>query len=208
MAAEGELCVRDMMRILRDHGSGDAFDPGSAVSYTLCMHAGAEDRPGQTVNSMVSEIARSGAVHWVTGTASPCTSIFKPVLMDAPAPVQTSPAPADRFDPATLWWRHERLHRAAVMRGNFTTFIDDIRAERDAAEVEFRARISQVLNGGTAADRAQVVASCWAEALALENEWNARLRPVRSQNESPFVSGWTRMNRLAGLDLAAEGLVT
>jgi len=32
---------------------------------------------------MVSEIHRGAAVHWVTGTAAACLSIFKPVFMDA-----------------------------------------------------------------------------------------------------------------------------
>ena len=77
---------------------------------------------------MVSEIHPDYAVHWVTGTAAPCTSIFKPVLVDAPLPAH-GPLPTDRFDPRTLWWRHEELHRAAIL-GNFAGFLDDIRFER------------------------------------------------------------------------------
>jgi hypothetical protein len=29
-------------------------------------------------------------------------------------PLDLGPAPTDRFDPGTLWWQHERLHRAAL----------------------------------------------------------------------------------------------
>ena len=72
------------------------------------MHAAEGERGGQTVNSLVSELRGERAVHWVTGTAAPCSSIFKPVFADAPPPAH-GPRPTDHFDPRVLWWRHERL---------------------------------------------------------------------------------------------------
>lgn len=67
-------------------------------------------------------------------------TIGKPVLMDVPLPPQGPPV-TDRFDPQTLWWRHEWLHRAAVL-GNFAAFVDEIRLERDELEADFRVRIN------------------------------------------------------------------
>ena len=49
------------------------------------------------VGSMVSEVSQRGAVCWVTATAAPCISIFKPVMLDVPLPPQGA-APTDRFD--------------------------------------------------------------------------------------------------------------
>jgi hypothetical protein len=68
--------------------------------------------------------------HWATGTAAPCTSLFKTVTVDEP--VDTGPAATDRFDPQSLWWRHERLHRAAMRDpdGLLPRFV----AERDDVE--------------------------------------------------------------------------
>src|SRR5262245_58752927 len=67
----GQLGAPDMMRILRDHGPTGplnvSWHPELAADTTLCMHAGGEDRPGQTVGSWISQLGATGAVHWVTG---------------------------------------------------------------------------------------------------------------------------------------------
>ena len=120
---EGRLTAADMMAVLRDHGSAATTDPDwhpqHATARTICMHAADGERGGQTVGSLISELRASDAVHWVTGTAAPCTSIFKPVLVGIPLPSH-GPRPTDRFDARTLWWMHERLHRA--MLGVFGVF--------------------------------------------------------------------------------------
>jgi secernin len=198
----GQLGVANMMRILRDHGATDRshsdWHPERSSAITLCMHAGAEDHPGQTAGSWVSELHEADAVHWVTGTAAPCTSIFKPLFMDAPPPAQ-GPRPTDRIDSRTLWWRHERLHRAALLH-DFGKFLNDISRERDALEADFRARVKAVINGSSAAERLQVVTDCWKEAVATEDRWSMRLNRTTTPNDSPYRTVWREMNQLAGLD--------
>jgi hypothetical protein len=60
----------------------------------------------------VAELTTDAGHHWATATAAPCTSVFKPVSVTEP--VDLGPAPTDRYDRDTLWWRHERLHRAGI----------------------------------------------------------------------------------------------
>lgn len=199
----GHLGAADMMAILRDHGKGDdglAWHDECTVQRTLCMHAGTAERPGQTVGSMVSEIHGDTAVHWVTATAAPCISIFKPVLLDAPLPDHGA-LPTDRFDANALWWRHERMHRKAMLI-NFAAFLAEIRAERDELEADFRARIVEVVSGGTTAERSAVVADCWARALAMEERWYSRLCLTGAPELSRYAGEWSRMSALAGLDLS------
>lgn len=197
-----QVSVRDMMSILRDHGSGHQFHPQwraeCAVRRTLCMHAGTADRPGQTVGSMVSELRGNGAVHWVTGTAAPCMAVFKPVLMNAALPGH-GPLPNDRFDLRTLWWRHERLHRAALS-GDFAGFLDAIRPERDALEADSRSRVRSVMGGGTAAECSRVVGECWKAAMELEDQWLERVDHIVPAVDSSYATGWEQMNRLAGME--------
>lgn len=111
----------DMMELLRDH---DTVDPGlgggaGAPSWSWlngalapCAHAGGLIVNTQTTASWVSELAPDAVRHWATGTAAPCTSLFKPVAVDQA--VALGPAPTDRDDGRSLWWRHERLHRRVL----------------------------------------------------------------------------------------------
>lgn len=200
-ARAGQLRVSHIMEILRNHGHGDQlqldWDEQCAVRRTVCMHSGAEDRPGQTVASMVSELRSDAAVHWVTGTAAPCMSVFKPVLMGVPLP-DVGPAPTDRFDARTLWWRHEKLHRAALLE-DFGHFLRSIRCERDELEALFRQRIIDVLSGGGVADQAHVVAQCWDEAQRMEASWASRIGRMTARKSEPYVTAWQKLNQLAGL---------
>jgi secernin len=199
----GHLGVSDFMSILRDHGLGQHYHPEwrdeCVVRQTVCMHAGADDRPGQTVGSMVSEVHRKGEVHWLTGTAAPCMSIFKPVFIDQPIPWH-GPHPIDRFDPRTLWWQHEQIHRAALV-ADIAGFLTDIRDERNSVEADFQALVIEVLDGGNAEDRSRAMAECWSKAIEIESSWFSRINRKPFAGDGSYTSEWIRMNRLAGLDM-------
>jgi hypothetical protein len=185
------------MAALREHGAGDdaAGTPATAPTRSVCMHAAGDDRGGQTTGSMVSELRADGAVHWVTGTAAPCLSLFKPAFLDLPLP-DHGPAPRDRDDPASLWWRHERLHRGALRR-DFAAVLARIAPERDRLEAEFRAAIAGVRDADAAA-RARVVAACWATADAAEARWTAELpAPHRGAPPADYAAVWGRFDDLA-----------
>lgn len=200
-SAEGSLRLAHMLEILRDHdptgGCGPDWNPQEIAPYSLCVHAGALDRFSQTTGSMASEISRQCAVHWVTGTAAPCLSIFNPVLMDVPLP-PLAIGLSDRFDPETLWWKHERFHRAALL-DDFPKILDNIRGERDVLETAFHARITAVLNGGSLEERSRVIRNCWRDALESEDRWYARLKRNRRATNLSYHAAWAEMNRIAGI---------
>jgi secernin len=98
---------------LRDHGEHGA-PHWSRVNGALaapCAHAGGAVTATQTTASWVADL-REQPLHWVTGTAAPCTSLFKPVRVAEPA--ELGPEPTNHFDAATAWWDHEMLHRATL----------------------------------------------------------------------------------------------
>lgn len=130
--------VAAMIALLRDHGGGAAGPRYRVLNGAMggpCMHAGGVLAASQTVASWVAELREGRASHWVTGTAAPCTSLFKPVRVDEP--LDLGPEPRDRDDGRTLFWRHERLHRAALRDPQrlFPLFTP----ERDAVEARFLA---------------------------------------------------------------------
>lgn len=199
----GRIDAAAMMANLRDHGAaaegrGD-FHPQQIEGVTICMHAGDGTRRGQSVAGLVSDIRAGGAVHWVTGTSAPCTSVFKPVFIDAGLPDQGA-RPGDRSDPATLWWRHERLHRAMV-QGDYAGAMAWFRPERDALEAEFRARVEAVLElpgaQGVQARRS-VAEACWQEAAAAEAGWIARAGGLACAGVRPgYRRAWGRFDKMA-----------
>ena len=178
-----------MMAILRDHGEAGDWTPANTVGRTICMHAAQGPRRSQSVASMVSEVGADRAVHWVTATSAPCTSLFKPVLFAAGAP-PVGPGPTDRYDDQSLWWRHERLHRALL--ADHAAGMALIAGERDALEAGFRVRIDR------ADDLKSAVAACWREAGEAEVRWAAALQPARPGG-SAYARSWGRLNGVAGM---------
>lgn len=193
----GRLTPQAMMAILRDHGAAADWTPANTVGRTICMHAAEGPRRSQSVASMISEVRQGRTVHWLTGTSAPCLSVFKPVLFEAGLP-PVGPAPSDRADEESLWWRHERLHRAALKDHAAAHAL--IAQERDALEAGFGARIDEALAQG--ADRLtlrRLVADCWREAEAAEGRWTAALQaPAKGANRASYSRSWARLNRVAG----------
>jgi hypothetical protein len=199
-SGRGSLRLSDILRMLRDHDPagvcGSDWNPREAQPYSLCVHAGSFDRYSQTTGSMASEIGRHGAVHWVTGTAAPCLSIFKPLQTDVPPPLRSAALSAS-FEPDAIWWKHERLHRAVLLE-DYPKFLAEISDERDALEADFHARVTAVLNGSFE-ERSRIITACWKDAIELEARWYARIGSKKTVNNSPYNSAWSHMSRIAGV---------
>lgn len=186
-----DLTPAAMMAILRDHGEIPDWSPANTTGRTLCMHAAQGPRRSQSVASMVSEIHPGRTVHWVTGSSAPCLSLFKPVLFETGLPPH-GPAPTDRHDDRSLWWSHERLHRAALT--DYHTSHALIATERDALEADFNDRIG----AATPATLTQAVTTCWADAALAEARWIGALSRANPSN-TPYAKSWARLNTVAGL---------
>ena len=198
---EGRVGAASLFAALRDHGGGESscWHPNRSSSYSICMHAGTEDRFGQTTASWVSELRLGAAVHWVTGTAAPCISIYKPLLLGLPMPSH-GPRPTAHFDPESLWWRHERLHRRALM-ADFSGFLEQIRQERDELEAAFRSRVLSALDDGSGVEQTRVIEECWKQAINAEDRWSAQLSKPTMRVDKRYLAAWTQESEAAGLEL-------
>jgi hypothetical protein len=149
-----------------------------------CMHAGGLVAASQTTASWVSELRADGARHFATGTAAPCLSLFKPVRVDEP--LDLGPTPTDRFDPDTLWWRHERLHRRLIA---------DPGPEAEAFAAARAALEAQLL-----AERGSP-AEAFARGEALLARWLERTAALPIRDRRPPVARryWRKRNERAGV---------
>ncbi len=196
-AKSGDILTSDLMRVLRDHDSEniDEWRPDRGITgANVCMHAGfGPVRASQTVGSMVSRLDPGYPIHFFTATSAPCTSIFKPVWLDAGIP-DIGSVPNGTYDLNSLFWQHERLHRQTLTNypENIKLFMND----RDNLEDGF---ISQALSAADkpAADRLALSNQCFQEAKLAELDWLERVRKNShsKRNRMLYSLAWSSFNR-------------
>jgi secernin len=185
--AEHAVGAGDLMALLRDHGGAQKqprYHWLNGAMAAPCMHAGGLAAASQTTASWVAELTPGHPRHWVTATAAPCTGLFKPVRVAEP--LDLGPAPTDRFEEgASLWWRHERLHRTMM------------RAPRDLATIVAEERDRQEAAWLAAPPDP---ASAFARGDELLASWTARLLEQRPDDRRPWWVRhyWRRRARRAG----------
>lgn len=178
---------RDAMVILRDHGPGrrwPVYAPTNGAMRAPCVHAGGLLAASQTTAAWVASLRPGDVRHYATATAAPCLSVFKRV--DPFEPLALGPAPDDRFDPETLWWRHERLHRALI--ADPVPLADAYVAERDALEA--------ALLGDSAGP-----AESFARAETLLARWLKRIESEPRRDRRPPIARayWKKRDARAAL---------
>lgn len=196
--------VLHAFRVLRAHGNGEDdsnWRPDTALyGADVCMHAGwGPIRINQTTGSAVFELSESGVRVWVTATAAPCTSIFKPLWMDTPIPWQSEPAPTAVYDPSCLWWRHERLHRATLE--DYSRRIALYRAERDALEARFLHELPS--HETPLGERVSYVRKCFEMAEEAERRWIEAIQQVGNDRRRFYTKwAWKKFNQQAKMPIA------
>jgi len=201
LAKKGDFTLRDVTNLLRDHGpdAGEDFSPaGSIMGVTVCSHAGwGPFRTSQSVGSMVSHLAPDIQTHFLTGTSAPCTSTFKPFWVDAELP-DLGPAPGKDYESASLFWRHEALHRNTMR--DYAMRIGQYKNERDSLENTFIEGAFDLQNANLAV-RQNYSATCVDKAKKAENEWLERVQSsvVHKKNDLLYASAWGKFNKLVKL---------
>jgi len=198
--ARGSLTAARFMSILRSHQHDDetGWSPARGVTGSdVCMHAGwGPARGSQTTGSMVSMLSHDHPpVHYLTGTSAPCTSLFKPVWLDAGMP-GTGPRLNGTYDETTLFWLHERLHRE-ILR-DYATRIKVVHEKQQIFEQEMIEKVSaaQTIPAGP---RYELSVSAFREAETIEAHWLTQVYEEQIQNRNSFLynSAWNQLDREA-----------
>jgi len=204
----GRITPRTMMNALRDHGADKPptlFDPAHSSMGSLCMHAADElMRASQSVGSLVAHLRRDQRTYWVTGTSAPCASVFKPVYLNGQPLPDHGPLPDGNANERTLWWRHERLHRATLRDhpARLALYSD----ERDALETEFIAQ-AEALDRASYADDAERIQAqmtfsqqCFDRAREAADRWIARVEQQPPTRRLPWLYRryWQQQARQSG----------
>jgi hypothetical protein len=185
----GDVCAslsgasgpEDLMRALRAHAPGLEHPLCRASVKSVCMHAGGAIGD-HTTQSMVVELGDIIKV-WVTGSSTPCISLFKPYALGSPAepPVFAPDDPAAR----AYWLAHERFHRGLI--GKIPP--QEYYAERGALEESW---LAEARDADTAAMRALSQRAAGQEA-AFYDKW-AKTVFQKGNTGASFLRYWRKKN--------------
>lgn len=195
--ARGTLDVGTAMSILRDHGQ-ENFRPGRGDMSCLCLHATGVTTPSQTTGSLVAEIRPNGhSTFWLTGSAAPCLSIYKPFFpKDRTILLGSFQEPSEKPD-GSLWWTQEKFHRS--MLGVYAQMHPRYAVERDALEAEFREK-EKTAHSQSQKDREAFSVDCLTRSQALTAKWTELVRKEKNRTFAPLYNmSWKRWNREAGI---------
>jgi secernin len=196
--------VKDGFDLLREHGENYHPATSGEVPRVVCMHAGLGDfRKWQAVNAFVSHVKGEQVVAWSTGTSANCLSIFKPIFLNIEAPrFDYGPVPCEHFDPAVIWWRHELLHRRAVM--DFENIVPRVLADIEKLEKSFVNEIEAVAAGDNRGLKLQFMDHCFHEASDLTERWIKKVEGIpalRRYPDTPYGRLWKEYNEYAGFPM-------
>ena len=200
---KGNITVPVMMNALRDHGAskgpaGKDYSPAKGIDQNPpCMHAGVGPiRASQTTGSLVSHLGAENQTHWVTATSAPCTSTFKPIWIDAALP-DMGQVPTNHYNGASLWWRHEGLHRGTLR--DYLTMLPIYKGERDEMEAQFLSEAEE-LEGETAEKRSEFMAQCFAQADQALDRWSEQVAETAESNKLPkgYRKLWRKLTKASG----------
>jgi secernin len=198
-AVEGRIDVGRALEVLQDHGTPSYRPDSHWLGDRICAHAanGLTRNATQTTGSLVAHLQRDRATLWVTGTAAPCTSLFKPVWFAGDVLPDIGPPPQDRFDSASLWWFHEQFHRRLLL---------DFEHRRSACREGRRALQDRLIQDAGAVG-ATSASDITAKAFQRAREWTAE--QIRGFSGAETITGkalgrmyrhyWAKQNRLAGM---------
>lgn len=188
----GNISVKTMAAILRDHDGKSDPTPG-LTGADICMHASLGPiRGSQTTGSMIASLEEGNPLIFVTGTAAPCTGIFKPVWVDAS--VNISSQPTSKFERETTFWAHEELHREVLK--NFPARAAVFQAERDTLEAEFISG-AMALRDGSVEERKSYSEACFQKAAAIEKDWLEQVKKIPTKQRVLHSMAWNGFNKKA-----------
>jgi secernin len=169
------VSASDLAALLTDHAGGHPRD-GVRMQMT-CAHASfwPTRRAGQTTGSMIAELDPVRPRVWSTGTSSPCSSLFKPVALEADRVGSLGHCEEHVSD--ALWWRHEALHRAVLE--NYDARRATFESERRTLQIE-----------AFADDAHTRPASFWRAHIDAIGRWQAAARSVDASRLDPFSRWW------------------
>jgi dipeptidase len=191
-----KLSVSDAMKILRSHKQTD-FSPEGARPDSICMHASGLFAPHQTTGSMVVEIQDGPAV-WLTGSSSPCLSLYKPFYLGDELLNEDNFKPATANMDDSYWWQWERFNREVIK--NYAERLPVFAGERDMVQRNFIEIEEQLRETETAAEQFSTFSEdCLEVSKNLLLEWTTQISKIPAKKHFLYDWYWNKQNKQVNL---------
>ena len=192
-----KLDLKSAFSILRDHGRADYRPDEHFLMNCICAHSAnlVSRHSAQSTGSLVAELDPKRQEFWATATSAPCTSIFKPYRFENGPPPNLGKPPDANYNPGSIWWRHERLHRT-ILR-DFNARLSSIESERNKLEEYYLKQTAGKQSGNISA----ITSDAFNTADRVEADWLTRLAgaPVKNQPRYYYRRYWKKQNSRSGV---------
>lgn len=199
---KGNFDAAAAMALLRNHGPGTYRPDSHFLGNRICAHAAnpLSRHAFQTTGSLVADLGPGRRTFWATGTAAPCTGLFKPLWVGNGDLPDIGPKPGAFFDPETLWWHHEGLHRSVL--ADHGRRLSAYSQERDRLEARWVAEAGSVKE----TERNAFTADAFGEARRCTDQWIRQVRAVSPQTRQGWIYRryWKKQNRKAKMDVTGQ----
>ncbi|KUG02452.1 dipeptidase [hydrocarbon metagenome] len=175
----GQIDVKLMQSILRSHHparEGKQFRRSCLKS--VCMHGGGIIGD-HTTGSYVASLSKEQCTYWVTGSPTPCVSIFKPLWL---TDYDGIPFKEEDFEKALAFWKKRDDLFRMILHQQITELSDYIE-ERDQLEEEWM-QMAQIMEKGNQEEMKRIMASAWTR----EEELVSRML-TENESHHPHLQG-------------------
>lgn len=196
-SCRGAFDIASAVRILRDHHDENYRPDSHFLGNRICAHAANKlsRNATQTTGSLIAHLKADRHTFFATGTAAPCTGIFKPIWFNHNALPDIGPAPDGMYHSECLWWTHEKLHRSILL--DYQTRSQVFNKERDGLE---KAWIRDALKAPSHR-RWEMTRETFRQARQKTLDWTEQVQsiPVRQPEKWTYRRYWKNQNRKAGI---------
>jgi dipeptidase len=204
LAGQSGLTVPAMLAILRDHAGVGPDALGRPTSHPICRHP-TPPQVGKTAASLVAHLRPDRpdpltAVAWHS-FGSPCLGAVVPLYVQA-GPIHPALAIGGAsYDPASPWWRNERVQRRVDAFPDLQPTVQDTLRRLEAETLAAARRLE---SDGNVADLARFSAE--RVAATLETVWTLEEITERQIEELPLpptdaIAHSNALNEPVGLDV-------
>lgn len=175
---KGQITIETMFEILRSHepkhGDHKPFDKPALGS--VCMHGGGLVGD-HTTGSYVASLSEKIDTYWLTGSSTPCISIFKPYWMTNNDILFTADQEQEALD---FWLLREELHRQ-VLQNKVFKLQDYLNQVANLEKQALATTASLDYSSVNDSQLEQLMTNIWAEEQKLIHTTVLRNRPNAGQ---------------------------